>query len=453
MKKLLILLPVLMLLLPQSAAAGRRAGDLDPSFGRAGRVVVPTSVGFDAPETPPTAIAKLPGNRTVVLAGTHLLAFDANGDPDVGFGGGKVEVPAPAGTSLQLVDVAADVQGGIFVAGTVLSPVEPALRWAVGHDEDTFLARFTPNGQLDPGFGQGGVLRSDFGFPSPPPIPTLPEPIAKAPPQTRIEGIAIDPAGRVVISAVRVRQISSCRFYPYHPHRDFFLARLNAGGNLDAAYGKGGIVLVEGSTGASAPVLTRTGGTYLLDGVGSGCNLVPSRLTRFDINGAVAQPAVVTDIETTWTSLAIDRRGRVLVVESLYTYGRAAVRRILPGGRMDAKFGHNGVAYVSSPTGLDFEPNAVKAGAKGEVVLVGAARPFGAAVDPRRFMVARLTDSGKLDRSFSDDGVVQTRFGRDSRAMAEDVALVRGGILVSGRISLPALQGGEGLALARYLVR
>lgn len=450
---ILVALVLLAALAPVSPARGAMPGALDPSFGDHGRVVAPLNVGFDSSTSAPVGVAKLEHGATVVLAANSLLAFKRDGRPNRAFGGGRVEIAAPVGTSLQLVDVAADRQGRILVGGTILSAVDPELQQAIHQDEDVFVARFGPDGQLDPSFGQGGVLRSDLGMSPPPPIPTLGGALDGAPPQAKLQGIAVDTAGRVVISGLLLRAVFSCRGTLFYPYRDTFLGRLGADGNLDSSFGQGGIALVPESGGAASPVLTHAGGVYLLDSQDRGCDPQLSRLTRFDVNGAVAQPVVTTDFETSWTSIAIDRRGRVLLAGPENRFGMATVRRILPGGRMDARFGHGGVAHVKTPNGLDFEPSAVRAGTGSEIVVVGTARPSGTAADPRRFMVARLTGSGALDRRFSGDGRVLTRFGRESRATADDVTLVRGGILVTGRLSLPSVPGGEGLALARYLVR
>lgn len=455
MKKLLILLPVLMFLLPQAALAGRGAGSLDPSFGHGGRVVVPLNVGFDSSSGTRAAIAKLPRGETVVLAGNSLVALRPDGRPARVFAGGRVEVPAPAGSSLRLVDVAADPQGRILVAGTLVSPVQEPLQWPYTLDEDAFLARFTPEGNLDPNFGQGGIVRTDLGA-SPVPIETGVGTVY-SPARTSFEGVAVDPSGRIVLSGMKLSEIHSCRFTPNYPYEDAFASRLLTDGSFDQSFGQNGVVLVQDSAAVTPPALTRSGGTYLLDYFDPGCAPRPTRLTRLDVNGAAAQPVLTVDEEGLPTSIAIDSRGRVLLVssENVHSAGlaMALVRRILPGGRLDPKFGKGGSVRVRAPRGLDFEPSAIRAGAGGKIVIAGTARPSGTPSDPRRFMVARLTDAGVIDRGFSGNGRALTRFGRPSRAVADDVTLVQGGIVAAGRLSRPSLPGGEGLALAQYLVR
>ena len=77
-----------------------------------------------------------------------LYRYEADGQPDVGFGtGGLVELPGSTTSSIVI-----DAQKRILIAG-----------------HGPYIARFLPCGSLDSSFGTGGLLRTDFGslFPYP----------------------------------------------------------------------------------------------------------------------------------------------------------------------------------------------------------------------------------------------------------------------------------------------
>ena len=131
-------------------------GDLDPSFGSHGIV----RIGFGDPAAS-GAMALQPDGR-IVSAGTRfssdesdfaLARLNADGSLDPSFAGDGLKTTgfAVAGNA-QPADSAADValgsDGRILVAGSSAE--------AFG------LARYTPDGELDGSFGDGGLVRTEF---------------------------------------------------------------------------------------------------------------------------------------------------------------------------------------------------------------------------------------------------------------------------------------------------
>ncbi|MDQ1501713.1 MAG: hypothetical protein QOI86_5053 [Actinomycetota bacterium] len=124
-------------------------GVLDPTFGDHG--VVQTDVGSTGEW--PAGVASGPGG-TVVVAGASgstfsLLRYLPDGRPDPSFGTAGVSKAGPdlggAHAMVQLAD------GRLVLVGEEL----------VGDAREVALARYHPDGSLDPGFGVGGVVGTD----------------------------------------------------------------------------------------------------------------------------------------------------------------------------------------------------------------------------------------------------------------------------------------------------
>jgi uncharacterized delta-60 repeat protein len=94
---------------------------------------------------------------------------------------------------------------------------------AVGYVNGTFaVLRLLPTGALDPSFGSGGVVLSDFG--------------AQAQ-EGRRPQLALQPDGKIVVAGPAYQR------FPPLPY-DFAAMRLNSDGSFDTSFGNGGKVLV-----------------------------------------------------------------------------------------------------------------------------------------------------------------------------------------------------------------
>jgi uncharacterized delta-60 repeat protein len=332
-------------------------------------------------------------------------------------------------------------------------------------NEDIFLARYTSSGSLDPSFGEGGILRTDLGATPPPPWDPIPgvTHVESWPPLSQLGGLAVDPAGQIVLSASRATEmVRGCKTW-FYMRRDAYVSRLLDDGSLDPSFGEGGVVVASPSYEEQAPAISGTGAVYLFDWLDEGCYSFSSRLTGFSADGqrdeGFGEGGILTLPSRGYSirAIAVDRRGRILLLDPGYDEAhersQARVRRLLSDGQFDPSFGRGGQAGVPAPAGFIFTPRALAAERSGGVVVVGTASSISAEVDSRRFMIGRLTPDGHLDRGFGRRGAALTRFGEQSKATATSLALVRGGILAAGTLSRPSLPGSEGLALARYTVR
>ena len=192
-------------------------GKLDTSFGAGGMVLA--SLDADSfGEAEAVAIQEdgkiVAAGRSATLDGKYndnynfaLVRYTTSGRLDVGFGrGGKVVTDLGTNDD-QAPAVAVQADGKIVVAGVSGDHVAA----------DFALVRYTPGGRLDPTFGAGGKVRTDFGTHD----------------WDFLDAVVAQPDGKVVAVG------SSAVGYSH----DFALARYTPDGKLDASFGCGGKVL------------------------------------------------------------------------------------------------------------------------------------------------------------------------------------------------------------------
>lgn len=186
-------------------------GSLDASFGTAGKQVL----AFGGPSIARALIGR-PDGRLLVLGETRhgvstdmtLASLLANGAADPAFGTGGV-VFTHAGQANESARALAGVlyqDGRVAVAGGVASPTGEGAR---------LLARYLPDGSLDPTFGAGGIVYDGMG-----------------PLFTHAWGLARQADGRLVAVGQENRGFN----------RRWLLERFEANGRPDSTFGEGGRV-------------------------------------------------------------------------------------------------------------------------------------------------------------------------------------------------------------------
>jgi uncharacterized delta-60 repeat protein len=151
-------------------------------------------------------------------------------------------------------------------------------------------------------------------------------------------------------------------------------------------------------------------------------------------------------------AVAIQRNGKIVVAgEADCPFAVCfALVRFLPDGRLDRSFGANGVVRTmfarygaSRAYGVAVQPD-------GKIIAVGMRFRGSDAQNDEVFAVARYLPDGKLDRTFSRDGLASVDFGYGD-ADASAVAVQRGGrILVAGSGARNAYRTEEDFAVARF---
>lgn len=344
----------------------------------------------------------------MIAATVALLAADSAvarpGDLDPTFsndGFAQVDLLSKAQPGAQLTQDPAQL-AGIGPAGEIVLGANTRYGYGCNREgcgrNDFFvgLARLLPNGALDQSFAGDGTFESDFGLP-----------------YVRGSAYAVQPDGKVLVAAST-----------FGAGANAFVARLNADGTLDEAFGDNGLAMLPTDVGATAMALAPDGrivlggstrgaefqpGFYGLDGVvalllpdgtldpsfGGGDGTMTFDLTRID---------QVDD-------LAVDGQGRI-VAAGTYDTGDGneinAVTRLLPDGSLDPGFSADGSLQV------DLAPDARSIEAVSALVIDSENRPIlsissvvtGPGISPFRRALLRYAENGSPDTGFGGNGQV-----------------------------------------------
>ena len=196
-------------------------GDLDPAFGRLGRV-------SDLPNLDGLAWSLDASDGDILFGGSEEYCYyyyycdysgfasrlDADGGLDAAFAAAKLD-------KISVRDVATLPDGKAVAVGT-----------RHGNAEALVVFRLNTNGTLDTGFGTGGIAE-------------LP-----VPPDTHAQGraLALEPDGRITVAGLQGGKLVLARFLP--------------AGTLDTSFGTGGTFVWETAIAYPPPKLVRAGGGY-----------------------------------------------------------------------------------------------------------------------------------------------------------------------------------------------
>jgi uncharacterized delta-60 repeat protein len=137
----------------------RSNGTLDPSFGTGGKVT--TNIAGD--DTARGLVMAADGRlvaagftRTTFTADFALVGYRSNGKLDQSFGtGGRVTTDFTGSSGFDRANaLVVQADGKLVAAGFAIDPSTIL--------SDFALARYNPNGALDPSFGTGGKVTTDF---------------------------------------------------------------------------------------------------------------------------------------------------------------------------------------------------------------------------------------------------------------------------------------------------
>ena len=393
-------------LLPSAHAvpvALARDGQLDPSFGAGGRIVV--NYGSERYSATDVLVDHegrvLVSGQTLTPGGFHpfVIRLGRDGFPDSHFGdGGIVWLPFWV-----IHGAVVDRDGRIVLAGNVPP-------FIYGPDYDYAVGRLLDDGQLDPSFGEAGILRIDGG-----------------PDYETLRALAIDSQARIVLVG------------------EGETLRVSGAGELDKSYGDEGFApLPIGDSSQLSSVAIDPRGQVAVAGsalIAGSWRLVIARLgsageldTSFGLGGwAVLEFPGPAD--KTGSDLDFDPLGRAVVVgyEGPFARSVGLVARLLPGGAPDPSFDGDGrvllrTARIGSVS-LD----------TGRILIAGKAATTA--------MLTRLDSSGALDRNFGSEGKVIEEFSGGE-------GLAVGNVDSGGRYLLAAGVSGRfgfGIGVARYL--
>lgn len=425
-KLLVFALGLLLLLSGQVAAAQQAYGELDASFGEAGRVTLDLGDSSDRVNS----LLVQPDGK-IVLSGIsfqeeslrfrfNLVRYDADGALDGSFGdGGKVisSIGAPADLSANIFATALQPDGKILAAGVAFTPG--------GGDSMMAVARYNPDGSFDSGFGgassgPGWVLTQVPGNPA--------EHDA-----TIAQAIAVAPGGKIVVAGQTAGLLAVLRY--------------NADGSLDDSFGDGGITTSDlGRYEAPTALQLQPDGKIVVAGT-LGFSDVDFLLARYNPDGSLDTSfgqggKVVTDAlgGDDWLyGLALRPDGKMIAGGTVdLTYAGdcgdhcgsgLAIAQYNPDGSLDPDFGDGGRVVYGLASGEANRASAMVRRADGKLVLAGSQ-------DNHRFLVAIFNEDGTPDAGFGSAGIALGSFaGRYASAYA--VAVQPDGKIVAAGQATP----------------
>lgn len=392
-----------------TVARYRDDGRLDRSFGREGI----STTGY---RYRPGAILERPGGGFVVLAARRdpcageyvcqqrlpLFGFTSQGRLDPAFG--------RAGVSWDL----AATRGGALAAqpdGRIVAAASDRVCHTECLSGTAELARFLPDGNLDPSFGEGGVVHLSR-------------------PGGAFAAVATELDGSILAAGDLQDRVG-----PHGP----ILAHFSRDGVPDPSFGEAGLVAAPAGFGAGSFQSLALSETWITAAGGSGSAV---SLARYSLGGeldsgfgsAGVATATLGDPDAHFFGEA-----RLLAMSNQRVYATTgpvglacrkpnrfearcrsglSVARFSATGDLDSSFGRGGVSRVPLGAGRGEEdafasPVAIAAGPHGKVVLAGSAQFL---TSPRRHRPARDSfaiavferDGGELARGFGGDGVVLT---------------------------------------------
>ena len=418
-----------------AATAFAADGDLDTTFGTAGKTTLGfTNFGFDAA----TSIAVQPDGK-IVTAGFgnepdnfyQVLAvarFNPNGSPDPTFGNnGRVLLVDVFSFYSTKVDVALQTDGKIVVVGGV----GPS-----GQNPDFGVVRLQSNGNPDGSFGSGGKATFDFfGL------------------ADNASSVVVQSNGMIVIGGSVTQTTGDI---------DFGLLRIDSAGNPDVSFGTLGKLSLDffGNTDNLNSLTMQNDGKFVAAGTAWSVNTESDfAVARFTTggspdatfgNGGKATISFFGHDEGTGSAIQAD--GKIVVVggagtDSILT-SDFGVARFSSAGQPDAGFGNGGKTTTDFFSALDYA-NDVVIQADGKIVVAGWINPDISDVERYvDFGLARYDTGGILDPSFGSGGLVNTDFG--SVDHGEALAIDANCRIVVAGYTWPLETGDGDFALARY---
>ncbi len=419
-------------------------GALDPTFGTGG--LVTTDFGGDGDVA---RAVVLQAHGKIVVAGEAygastyldfaLARYNADGSPDPTFGsGGRVTTNFGGFSMDRLYAVAIYPLSDPLNGGKIVAAGSTDLNGR----HDFALARYNADGSLDPTFGTGGKVITDFSGDG-----------------DYAHAVTLQSDGKIVVAGETTSGTGN---------HDFGLARYNADGSLDPTFGTGGKVTTDffRDVDSASGLALQADGKIMVAGFASRPLAYTSTsdfaLARYDTSGNLdatfgSGGKVTTDFGSTtaWAkanSLALQIDGKIVLAGSAYG-GRTqrsdfALTRYNPNGSLDSTFGKRGKVTTDFGSAEDSGSGVGLQTVGGQLKIVVAGSTWNSS-GSQDFALARYNANGSLDAGFGNGGKVTTDIGTSHQA-ATDVAIQADGkIVAAGNTRNPST--GTDFALARYL--
>src|SRR5882724_4408526 len=307
----------------------------------------------------------------------------------------------------------------------------------------TFANRaYSATGDLDPTFGAGGIVTTDFSDSF-----------------DAANAVALQSDGKIVAAGTTIKDFGSAFT------QDFAVARYNTDGSLDNGFGAGGKVTTDfsGEVDAANAIALQSDGKILVAGfaVTGRTMQFPNQdfaLARYNSNGSLDASfgtggKVTTDFSGLFDmplAIAIQNDGKIVLAgsdEDFSFHARFALSRYNSNGSLDITFGSGG--KITSVYPVFVQPLAAAFQSDNKIVVAGSTAGLNDLVGD--FLLTRYHSDGSVDTSFGTGGNTTTDFfGRNDQA--NSIAIQGDGKIVAGgraNISSDAFANYE-FALSRY---
>ena len=379
-----------------SSVVRAASGDLDPTFGTAGKLVIDFATGGHNYAQAKAIARDSSGNVYLVgdaqpsgFFNLAIVKVNANGQLVTGFGtNGKllIDFSGSHGDYQHGEGAALDSSGNLYVAGD-------------SRTNDVFgvaVTKIDPSGHLVTAFGTGGKAFADIGYYG--------------------QNVAVDASGQVYVIGGGTSTGS----------QDFVVAKFDTSGQLVANFGAAGKAAVDfgGRSDLAYDIAFDTQGNLLLAGMSKDLpsGHVDMAVAKLDPNGhlitsfgTAGKALVVVEDVGFATAIARDALGSLFLAGFSRFIGGSthlAAAKLDANGHLVAGFGSAGVKVFHSDLDFDFEfpgSSAVVDG-NGGVYLAGGDTDFN---------IVQIDRSGNLVPEFGSGGLKRIDFaGRDEAASA-----------------------------------
>ncbi len=400
----------------------QNAGDLDASFGTAGRVTTDFGGYYDIGQ----ALA-IHGNGKTVVAGYNQIGpgnpgdfavarYNPDGSLDTAFNGTGKATTDFGNSDDRGNGVAIQPNGKIVVVGTSDYVNEPGMA----------IVRYRADGLLDPSFGGDGMVTTPLQY-------------------SHGRAVALQPDNRILVAG--------------ESNNSFVLVRLDSDGSLDSTFGTNGIATTTvDSTIGDQPTVRgidiRPDGKIVIAGGLNNVDTWEFAVLRYNSDGSLDLGFNGTGIATTAVGNTGPLGGGIAfdvalqsddkIVAAGYSHNGIhsdiTLIRHNADGSLDSTFDGDGI--VITDYGAAEEGHAVALQPNGKIVMA-------AHLQEDNFAVLRYNGNGSLDLDFGNNGVAATSFDASGWADPWDIALQTDGKIIAAGTSEPF--GGADFALARFV--
>ncbi len=366
-------------------------GSLDTSFG-GGKLMIPAGGGDDFAN----AVA-VQADGKLVIAGRGaehrgdfaLIRLDRDGALDPTFGTAGRVLTDFTDTSDTIFAIAIQPDGKIVAAGTTTGATT---------SNDFAVARYLPNGELDPSFGTGGKVVTALGTDS-----------------DTAYALAIQPDGKLVVGGDSNRGSSQTGV-------DFALVRYTTAGVLDTTFGTSGIVLTPiASNGARDSIYalaleTVDGETRIVAAGGEGDFTIARYRATGELDATFGSGGKVANLfgSTIGAARAITVTPAGAIAVAGHAQHDVAVAQLTSAGALDPFFGTGGKLTTRVSTTNFDEAQAITVDTGGKLLVAGWV--YEGVSSAGNFVLLRYLTDGQLDPSFGTAGLVITPVAAGSKA-------------------------------------